>query len=319
MKAHPGINFLAAVLLFTIVTPASINSSQETTAIRPSFEVATIKPSSSKTYIPGGPATASDYFAWNATTLKRLVNTAYFVREWQMDWQIKGGTPGWVDSELWDVEGRAKAEEFDANQILQHYPGIETFDFRRISRDRLAQQTRLWLMVQSLLEERFKLRVERQPRQAPVYNLVVAKGGPKLKLDDDQSPPSQSGSGNPPPSGGAWELPRGQLMLRAGNRPPFEQSIEGRGIPIERLIPNLLNRAGRPIIDCTNLKGLYTFKIQWSEEDSGVGDSPLARGSLSLGPGFFTALQEQLGLRLESAKGPVEFLVIKSVQKPEDR
>ncbi len=79
----------------------------------------------------------------------------------------------------------------------------------------------------------------------------------------------------------------------------------------------LLNRAGRPIIDCTNLKGLHSFKVQWSEEDSGSGDSPLARRSLSLGPAFFTALQEQLGLRMESAKGPVEFLVIKSVQKPD--
>ncbi len=85
---------------------------------------------------------------------------------------------------------------------------------------------------------------------------------------------------------------------------------------MERLISLLLNQAGKPIIDRTNLKGLYTFTLQWSEEASGAGDSPLARTSASFGPAFFTALQEQLGLRMESAKGPVEFLVIQRAQKP---
>jgi len=203
--------------VFAVGIPASISSLQETSAGRPSFEVATVKPSSSTTYKPGGPVSTADYFAWNATTLKRLVNVAYFAREWQVDWQIKGGTPAWVDSQLWDVEGRAKAEDVDASPKTP---------------DKIAQQARQWLMVQSLLEDRFKLRTERQTRQAPVYNLVVAKGGPKIKLDEDQSPPS-SVSGAPPSSGAAWELPRGQMMTRGGNRPPFMQSIEGRAVPLD--------------------------------------------------------------------------------------
>jgi uncharacterized protein (TIGR03435 family) len=285
------------VKIFGTEAAVFVGPFQETNADKPSFEVATIKPSSSTRIIPGGPAETADYWAWNATTLKRLVNIAYLVREWQMDWQIKGGTPGWVDSELWDVEGRINPPDFYAAS----------------KPDGPEKAQRRSLRLQSLLEDRFKLRVERQTRQAPVYNLVVAKGGPKIKPDADQSPVVHSGSATPPASVsvGTWVVPRGGMMSGF-------QSIDAHAVPIERLISSLLNRAGRPIIDCTNLKGLYTFKMQWSEEESGKSDSPLVRRSLSLSPAFLTALQEQLGLRLESAKGPVEFLVIKSVQKPDD-
>jgi uncharacterized protein (TIGR03435 family) len=272
---------METALLFIVVTPASISSSQETTAGRLSFEVATIKPSGAAGYIPGGPVGKGGYFAWRATTLRMLVWTAYFVREWQMDWKIEGGTFGWVDSELWDVEARARQEDVDT-----------------MPKDPIAQSHMRMLMLQSLLEDRFKLRVERQTRQAPVYNLVIAKGGPKLKPDDgrDLSP--------------RWQL-------KPGNMVAMGQSIEGRAIPIERLTSYLLNRAGRPVIDRTDLKGLYNISLKWTDDNSAAGDSPLARKSLSLGPAFFTALEEQLGLRLESAKGPVEYLVIKSAQKPD--
>ena len=306
MNTFPRLSLLVATtLLFAIVTPASISSTQEKAAGRPSFDVATVKPGSSATYIPGGPVITDDYFAWNGRTLKMLVGYAYFAgREWQMDWQIQGGTPGWVDSQLWDVEGRAKADTLDANQILQHYPGIGNFDFGLISRDvdagkrKLAQEVRLCLMLQSLFEDRFKLRVERQTRQAPVYNLVIAKGGARIKPEKDPN----AGSGTTTRATGGWAR-------------PFE--IAGRAVPMERLVRALLSYSDRPIIDRTNLEGLYTYKLQWTPEESGPGDSPLARTSLSLGPAFFTALEEQLGLRLEPAKGPVEYLVIKSVQKPD--
>jgi uncharacterized protein (TIGR03435 family) len=285
---------MAIALFCAIVVPTRISAYQETPHGRPSFEVATVKPSSSTGYIPGGPVSTADYWAWRATTLKRLVGIAYLVREAQIDWQIKGGTPGWVDLQLWDVEGRINPPDVDATMPL----------------DNMARAQKRMLRLQSLLEDRFKLRVEWQTRQAPVYNLVVARGGPKIKLDEDQSPISNSGSASPPSSLGTWKLPRGGMTAGL-------QSMEGRGVPIERLVSSLSSRAGRPIIDVTNLKGLYTFKIQWSEENSGQNDLPLVRRSLSLSPAFFTALQEQLGLRLESAIGSVKFLVIKSVQKPD--
>jgi uncharacterized protein (TIGR03435 family) len=265
----------AAFLLFTIAT--TIGLSQEKSADRPTFEVATIKPSNAVSEI-GGPYTiAEHYFAWKGRSLKTLILNAYRVRSWQLI-----GGPDWMNSDLWDIEARAKAEGAVSK------PGSQTL--------------RMLEMLQSLLEDRFRLKIQRETKESPVYNLVVAKGGPKIKLDGDQSPASLQGSGATTPSGSGW--------TRA-----FE--ISGRAAPMERLVQSLMPYSDRPIIDRTNLKGLYTYNLKWPEENSGPGDSPLARRSLSFGPAFFTALQEQLGLQLESAKGPVEFFVIKSVQKPE--
>ncbi len=298
MKTTPGFSILlAAVLLST--TAITISSSQEISTGRPTFEVATVKPSSSAREI-GGPYTMTEnYFAWSGRSLRTLIRSAYRVR----DWQIEGG-PDWMNSQLWDVEGRAKAE----GSGTASNPGGRT--------DR-ELELRMLVMLQSLLEDRFKLKIQHQTKESPVYNLVVAKGGPKIKLDEDQTPLPPPGTPNQPSSREGWGLSRGTMMMGWGNRPPYTNTIQASAVPIARLISNLLYQAGRPIIDQTNLKGLYTFKIQWSEEDSGSADSPLgARRNRSLGPAFFTALQEQLGLRLESAKGPVEFLVIKSAQKP---
>jgi uncharacterized protein (TIGR03435 family) len=299
MSTFPGI-ILAVVLLCATGSTASKSSRQETNAGRPSFEVATIKPSSMTRHVPGGPSASGAYFAWQGTTLSRLLSMAYFLPYyWKIDWQMKGGQPGWVDSQLWDVEARPRPEDVEPNP-----------------RGPITQPTKFMLMLQSLLEDRFKLQVERQTREAPVYNLVIAKGGLKMKADEELSLPSRPGAGTPPPSGGTWEAPRGNLTINFRNRPPYNRSLEGRAVPMEKLVHQLLSFTDRPIIDRTNLKGLYNIRIGWSSEDAGSGDSPLTRMSPSVGPEFFRALQEQLGLRLESAKGPVDFLVIKSVQKP---
>ena len=291
MKTSPGLNILlAAVLLCSIA--ATMSSSQETST-GPSFEVASIKPNPSAREI-GGPWTEKvDYFAWNGRTLKTLITTAYRVR----NWQVEGG-PDWINSQLWDVEARAKAE--NAGAVSK--PG-----------DRSAQHSRLMQMLQSLLEDRFKLKVQRQTRESPVYNLVVAKGGPKIKLDEDQSPPTPQGLPAVPSSWANPEVKRGQLVEGFA---PMGGYIEGRAVPIDRLVSIIRSRADRPLNDGTNLKGLYNISMKWSEEASGPGDSPLVRRSPSIGPALMAALQEQLGLRLESAKGPVEFLVVISAQKP---
>ena len=165
-------------------------------------------------------------------------------------------------------------------------------------------------MLQCLLEERFKLRVERQTKPAPVYNLVVAKGGLKMLADDGKSPPADPQAWAPSP-GGIYSK---EAIVGGGSR---IRSIGGRATPMEQIVRMIQSSSDRAIVDLTNLKGTYTFKIEWPVDDPAAGDSPLVRSDRSFGPAFFTALQEQAGLRLESAKGPVEFLVIKSVQKPE--
>jgi uncharacterized protein (TIGR03435 family) len=289
MKTPVCHSIIFAVLLLFAIAAATIALSQVTSPDRPSFAVASIKPNGSAGEIPGPPAETDDYFAWTGRTLKTLMRYAYRAR----DWQIEGG-PSWIDSELWDVEGRAKAEGVGAAS-------------KPI--DRIAQHAKLMLMLQSLLEDRFKLKIQRQTKQSPAYNLVMAKGGPKVKPDDGHDSGARVQSGTPP----AWAPQRGSIMTKGGGT---WESIEGRAVPIAQLINTLLSSSDRPIIDCTNLKGLYTFKIQWSLQHSGAGDLPLGRRDSPFGAAFFTAMQEQLGLRLEPAKAPVDFIIIKSVQKP---
>lgn len=295
MKARIFRNIAFVLFLFIISAHATTFSAQTQIAGRPSFALASVKPDGSAGEIPGPPAETSDYFAWHGRTLKTLMCYAYGIRDWQIE-----GAPDWFDSQLWDVEGKSDQKDLGAEPNAL---------------DNKHQHARLMLMLQSLLEDRFSLKIRRQTKQSSVYNLVVAKGGPKIKSDENQSPPSPPASGTPPSSVGGWEMRRGSTMERFGSRPPFEQSIEGRAVTIGQLLSSLRRRSDRPIIDCTNLKGLYSFKIQWSEADSGLGGLPPARGGLSLGPAFFKALQEQLGLRLESATGPVEFLAITSIQR----
>jgi uncharacterized protein (TIGR03435 family) len=146
------------------------------------------------------------------------------------------------------------------------------------------------LMVQSLIEERFQLNFHRETRELPVYELTVAKGGTKMKL----SAATQS---------------RGR-MGRGG--------IEGSGWSLANFIKFLSQQFDRSLIDKTDLKGIYDIKLQWSPGLRGAGPvqpgaQPPARTDQ---PDIFTAIQEQLGLKLESSKGPVEVIVIDSVQRP---
>jgi uncharacterized protein (TIGR03435 family) len=171
-------------------------------------------------------------------------------------------------------------------------------------------------MVQSLLEDRFQLKVHGETRDLPVYELTVAKGGPKAKLSEDQSPPMLPEPGTPPPPPGT--VPRGLMRMGRGD---FADSA----ISIDNFALGALY-VGRPVIDKTGLKGLYDIKLQWAPERvSNAGPfqpgAPIAGPDTAADPSglsIFTAVQEQLGLKLESTKGPVKVLVIDRVQKPSE-
>jgi bla regulator protein BlaR1 len=141
-------------------------------------------------------------------------------------------------------------------------------------------------MLQALLADRFQLKVHRETREVPMYALVVAKNGAKLQESsvDDQPRGSTTGDG----SGMHMDIARG-TMTQLANR----LSVNG---------------AGRPVLDRTGLTGIYTFKLNWVNAVASVSDSAL--------PPLDLALQEQLGLRLESIKGPLEILVIDHAEKP---
>ncbi len=238
---------------------------------RPSFEVASVKPGDpnerrvSLFIQPGGKLSTTN------ASLQMLIGFAYDVR----DHQISGG-PNWRDSEKFNIEAKAPG----TIKIPQGPEGA----------------AELRLMLQSLLAERFKLVVHRETREQQVYNLLVDKGGPKMK-DSNVAPGQQQG-------------------LRGGRG-----EITGMAAPVPLLINFLSQQLGRSVIDQTGLTGKYDFTLKWTP-DPGTAAGPRAGDDTApsvdtSGPSIFTALQTDLGLKLQSAKGPVEMLVIDSVEKPD--
>jgi uncharacterized protein (TIGR03435 family) len=142
------------------------------------------------------------------------------------------------------------------------------------------------LMVQALLADRFQLKAHQETRQLPVYALVVAKNGPKFK-------PSEINGTTIDP---------GRTHLH----------IAGSDDTISILARELAQMLGRVVLNQTGLSGRYDLSLRWTPDDAAAS----APSSLDAPPGIFTAIQEQLGLKLESTKGPVPVLVIDSVEMP---
>jgi uncharacterized protein (TIGR03435 family) len=142
--------------------------------------------------------------------------------------------------------------------------------------------------LQSLLTERFQLTLRRETRDQPVYSLTVAKNGPKLKESADQAK-------------------SGFLSRRPGR-------ITSRGALLATFAQFLGVDMGRPVLDRTGLAAHYDFQLEWTPDRRTA-----TPDATETGPTIFTAIQEQLGLKLEPAKGPVEMLIIERAEKPADQ
>lgn len=243
---------------------------------RPEFETASVKPSAGIGLgmgihpLPGGRLNVEN------APLRVLISVAYDVRTFQ----IAGG-PSWIYSAPFDIA--AKGDD----------------------RATLPQEL---LMLQTLLENRFKLAVHRETRDAPVYELTIAKSGLRaapskegscVVVEPDRAPlPTRPGA-TPPNYCGNFGLDRGR--------------IDAFGARMQPLSNALATVVDRTVIDKTGLTGMFDIHLAFTP-DLGAAADPA--GSSDLGPSVFTALQEQLGLKLESAKGPVSMLVIDRVEKP---
>ncbi len=279
-------------------TPAAPASSE------PAFEVASIKPNKSGGrgmqigIQPGGRFTAKNI------SLKKLIGMAYGVE----DFLISGGPP-WLDSERYDIDAKAEASSEG--------------DMRKMSDEQMeAEMDRRKLMIQALLADRFKLTLHKDSKEFPIYALVIAKNGPKLKAAtaEELAPPEPPDPKNPPkPDSKGMFKTRGR-GLRMGRG-----ELIGQGAQISFLADGLSNQLGRTVLDQTGLKGNYDFELKWTPDESqgqmfkgpggpgGPGDGPPPPDPN--GPSIFTAIQEQLGLKLETKKGPVEVLVIDHAEK----
>src|SRR5688572_5952011 len=162
-------------------------------------------------------------------------------------------------------------------------------------------------MLRSLLADRFKLIVHTEVREAPAYALVLARNDKRLGSQLRKAPVDCGLASDP-----GFTMPASQ----PGEPPPCELEIggeiRGRGQRMEVLARMLIQFVGRTIVDKTGLTGGFDFDIQFAEAAAGGGDG---RGADL--PSVFTALQEQLGLKLESIREPLEFIVIDSIEQPD--
>jgi uncharacterized protein (TIGR03435 family) len=171
-------------------------------------------------------------------------------------------------------------------------------------------------MLQNLLAERFKLAAHREAKEMPVDELTVAKGGPKFKAwsPDDERKLAEAAAN--PGSQKATAGPDGYAVLPAGVSFSLINNGHARLRGEKELMPNFAERlsgiTGGPVLDATGLKGEYAFTLSWIIPIPGA---PAPPPDLDPGPDLFTALQEQLGLKLDPKKAPVEMLVVDHAEK----
>ena len=292
--ASAGLAVLAGPLVFGLARNSQENGQQAaSTEPRPFFEVATIKPNSAEgikrmlMMFPGK-------FSTVGIPLSELIRFAYDLKS---DAQLIGG-PGWVHSDRFDIE--AKEDEAQA-QASSKLPPPE-----------MAKQTRL--MVQSLLAERFGLKVSHATKELPIYALVVAKGGPKLTAT---TAPPMVPPGDRLPGGDS-----AKKQFNRGIRMDGNGNLTGMAAPIALLVDVLsrqMELGNRLVQDKTGLTGDYDWTLKWTPVSMGPapgGDAAAPNASDSSEPSLFTALQEQLGLKLEPQKSQVDVIVIDSIEKP---
>jgi uncharacterized protein (TIGR03435 family) len=257
----------------------------------PTFEVASVKPNK----LNGGPQNfqccAGGRVTITGLPLRQLISIAYGSDAIQTPGQIVGG-PGWL-SDRFDIVAKAEGD---------------------LVPDAQGRPTRLVAMLRALLEDRFQVKVHNEMRETQTYALVLAnkdgKLGPRLKPSDCHGPdtaPPPDPTGQAHPCGRFW----GNLT---GNQ-------NARGIEMVQLARSLAGYwvISRPVFDRTGLTGLFDFQVEFTPAfllAPNPDAPPIANPSADSGPNIFTALQEQLGLKLQGEKAQVEYLVIDRAEQP---
>ncbi|MEP6717342.1 MAG: TIGR03435 family protein [Terriglobia bacterium] len=220
-----------------------------------SFEVASIRRNLSGSQntgidlLPGG-----RIHAVNAT-LKTLIRNAYGILSFQL-----AGETGWIDSEYYNIEARTGAGESLSQEQLKPF-------------------------LQSLLADRFQLKVHWETREENIYALTVDKSGLRMKENLEGKDPSMNTQKN-----------SGRVRMK------------GVGVPMAMLASNLGNQVGRIVVDKTGLAGAWDFQGAWEIDPTPDSEAP----------SIFTGLREQLGLKLVPQRGPASMLVIDRVERPSE-
>ena len=282
-----------------------------------SFEVASIKPNNSgdgRVLLGNQPGR----FTATNVTVRQLIRNAYQLQ----DFQITGG-PGWLASDHYDIV--AKIDAGVQEQINAARGGGS------VGPAAVPGQgpTPLQLMLRSLLAERFKLATHTETKDSPIYALVVARSdgrlGPQLKKSDTDcaalmaAARARGRAAMPPPG----PPPPGESMPCGVRIGPGNMAIGSA--TLAQLANSLGMFVGRIVLDRTGLEGAYDANLTWTPDQlpqrapGTPGDQPVRINGIDIdpnGPSIFTAVQEQLGLKLDSQRGPVEVLVIDRAEKP---
>lgn len=271
---------------------------------QPEFEAVSVKASVPAAMGPGGAvgirvgssggpgSTDPGRIDYKGITMRALVLRAYGVKPYQ----ISG--PAWMESERFDIAAKLPPET---------------------SKEQLGQ------MLQKLLADRFQMVVHRETKDLPIYILRVGKNGPKLKeskeadgeqkVDPTAAYSAGGAGGREVRSGDVQAAPRGVVgawMTGAGQ-------MGGRQSTMASLADLLSVQLDRPVKDMTELTGKYDFRLDFAPDETqqprGMPAAHSSTPDAPAGPSVFAAIQDQLGLKLEAAKGPVELLVIDRAEK----
>jgi uncharacterized protein (TIGR03435 family) len=263
-------------MLFVIAAAAAVAGQG------PTFEVASVKPNNSGAAggvigtQPGGIKVVN-------ISLRDIIRNVYQLQTFQLV-----GGPSWLDADRFDIIAKA-----DGNPTQQD----------------------MLLMARALLAERFRLRVHHETRELPIYALVVSRADGKMgaafrRSDIDCDIARRGGAPPVPAQPGA----RPTCGLRT-----LPGLIIGGGVNMPQLARNLSNSVGRFVVDRTGLAGGFDIDLTYTPDQLPLGPPPPGAPPLPPidpnGPSIFTALQEQLGLKLESTRGPVEVLVVDSAER----
>jgi uncharacterized protein (TIGR03435 family) len=273
---------LAALLTIGLMHPSPARAQSQTQAASAptlEYEVATIKPN--KSDVAPAALTTDDGVDMRNIPLRILLGVAFGM---SAD-RITGG-PEWIN-ENYDVTAKMEPDVADALKKLNPLD-------RRDARLR---------MFQALLTDRFKIAYHRDTKELPVFLLVVAKGGPKLQEGKpaDASPDVAGSTGT-----GTLQFGQNGLMTF-------------KAMPLSSLLLVLSQQVGRTVLDKTGLTGRYDFTWNFNQSAApggGRGGASPSASPDSEPPSIFTVLQEELGLKLDSGKGPVEIIVIDHIERP---
>lgn len=294
-RRFPAAAILAATLWLAVHIPAV--RAQLPSLVAPKFEVVSIKPIELP---PTGPRPAACVGPRSpgrltiCANVRGLISNAYGFfatghRSTSSVPTLVEGGPGWISSDMYVINARAE--------------------------DTATQEMMLGPMMQTLLEDRFKLKLHRETRQVPVYDLIAAKNASTLR-QHAQGNCTTFDPANRPASPGPGEKPlcESTSIGRNGNT----VTVKGDWLPTDTFASGLygIGALDRPVVNKTGLKDLFNLHLEFAGTFIASAAAPAADDSTL--PSIFTALEEQLGLRLDPSKGSQEFLIIESVERPSE-